>query len=147
MNLIRATLGCDVHLADPAAVLGLKLTALDLKLLECIERWQQQVGIKIRIGVFNAVQSVVVVGKPLACDVQGKIISGATHAALSMGRRRTIRGCARNQRCKLQVIAAVERQILDPAVLDNGSDIGGFGLQYGRTATDLHDFTDVAYLE
>ncbi len=74
MDPVRATLGGNVHLADAAAVFRLELPAFDFEFLERVKRGQQQVGVEVGIGIFNAIQSVVVVGKPLASDVQGEII-------------------------------------------------------------------------
>ncbi len=81
MNLVRAALGGHVDLADAAPVFGLKLPAFDLELLERVERGQQQVGVEVGVGIFNSIESVVIVGKPLAGDIQSEIVSRAAHAS------------------------------------------------------------------
>jgi hypothetical protein len=64
-----------------------------------------------------------------------------------LGGRRPIRGSARYQRSELQVIAAVEGQVLDAAVFDHRPDVGGFGLQHRCTAHHLHHLRHIADFE
>jgi len=89
----------------------------------------------------------VVIGEPLAGDIQGEIVSRAAHSPLSLSRRRSIRGGARDQRCELEVIAAIERQVLDTAVLDYRPDICGFGLQHWGASRHLYHLGNVSELE
>ena len=65
--------------------------------------------LKLGVGIFDAVESVVIVGEPLAGDIQSEIVSRAAHASLALSRGRPVGRGARNQRGELEIIAAVER--------------------------------------
>ena len=51
-----------------------------------------------------------------------------------------------NERGELQIVAAVERQFDDRAVLDDRADRGVLGLQQRRAALDVHDLGQLAHL-
>ena len=61
VELVRAGLGDDVHLAGGAAELGRVDAGLHLELFERVDRRQQNVRIEIDVGVVRAVECVVVV--------------------------------------------------------------------------------------
>ncbi len=147
MEGVRARFGARVDLRDRTAELGAEDARLDLELLERIDRRQQHVAVEVEVGVLDAVERVVVVVDALAGDVQRKAVPLAAHALLSLCRRRTVRRGARNQRGQLQVVAAVQRQLDDAAVLDDRADRRVFRLDHRRVGDDRDDVGQLANLE
>ena len=144
MEGVRTRLGARVDLRDGAAELGAEDARLDFEFLERVDRRQQHVAVEVEVGVLDAVERVVVVVDALAGDVQRKAVPLAAHALLSLCRRRTVRRGARNQRRELQVVAAVQRQLDDAAVLDDRADRGVLRLDHGRVGNDRHDVGQLA---
>ena len=102
-----------------------------------VDRRQQHVGVEVQVGVLDAVERVVVVVDALAGDVEREAVALAAHALLALARRGAVGRRARNQRRELQVVASVERQLDDGAVLDDGADRGVLGLEQRRAAGDF----------
>ena len=119
---IRARLGDDVHLAGGASELGRVDAGLHLEFFERVNRRQEDVGVEVDVGVVDAVERVVVELAPLAGD--GNLLVGA-RAALSIA---GLPGAGepgadvRAQRDEAEIVAAVQRQLDDAPVLDDGAD-------------------------
>ena len=145
-HLVRTRLRRDVDLRDGAAVLRIEETRHDVELLERVDRRQQHVGVEVQVGVLDAVERVVVEVHALTRDVQRKAVALAAHALFALARRRPVRGGAGNQRRQLQVVAAVERQLDDRAVFDDGADRGVLGLNQRRMRDDFQRFRQVAHI-
>ena len=108
MQLVCSGASRSVDLRDGAAVLGVEQTGLDFEFLQGINGWQQHVAVEVQIRILDSIQRVVIEVDSLATDVQGEAVTLATHALLSLAGRRSI-GCrARNERCQLKIVAAVE---------------------------------------
>src|SRR5262245_54114310 len=74
----------------------------------------------------------------LPADVQREAVALSAHPLLALSGRRTISRGAGDERSELQIVAAVERQFDDAAILDDGSDRGVLALQH-RRASDYFD--------
>ena len=132
VDLVGPRLGRRVDLRDRAAVLRVEQAGNHVELLQRVDRRQQHVGVEVQVGVLDAVERVVVVVKALAGDVQGEAVALPAHALLALARRRAVGGRARNERRELQVVASVERQLDDGAVLDHRADRRALGLEQRR---------------
>src|SRR5690606_10455846 len=84
VQFVSARLGGRVDLAGVAAELGGVNAALDLELLQCIDRRPEDEQVPVRIRIFDAVQRVVNEGVSLACD--GESLLGPL-SALTPGSR------------------------------------------------------------
>ena len=144
MELVGARLGGGVDLRDGPAVLGVEQAGEDVELLQRVHRRQQHVGVEVQVGVLDPVERVVVEVDALAGDVEGEAVALPAHALLALAGRRPVRGRARDQRGELQVVASVERQLDDRAVLDDRADRGVLGLQERRAALDLDHLGELA---
>ena len=144
---VRARFRARVDLRDGAAELGAEDARLDFELLERVDRRQQHVAVEVEVGVLDAVERIVVEVDALAGDVQRKAVALAAHPLLTLGRRGPVGRGAGNQRRELQVIAAVERQLDDAAVLDDGADRGVLRLDDRRVGNNRHDVGQLADCE
>ena len=111
---------------------------------ERVDRRQQHIAVEVQVGVLDAVERVVVVMDALPGDVQRKTVALAAHALLTLGRRGAVGRGAGDQRCQLQVIAAVERQFDDTAVLDDSADRRVLRLYDRRIGHNRHDVCQLA---
>ena len=82
--------------------------------------------------------------KTLPGHVQPKAVALAAHALLALARRGTVGGRAGNQRRQLQVVASVERQLDDAAILDDGANRCVRRLDHRRVRHDTDDIGQLA---
>src|SRR4051794_39065305 len=75
---VRAALCRHINLGHVVAVLGREDTALNLELLQSVERWQEQIRVEAWIRVFDSVESVVVEEDSLTGDADCGLRPGAT---------------------------------------------------------------------
>ena len=144
MELVRARLRGGVDLRNRAAVLGVEEPGFDLEFLQRVHRRQQHVAVEVQIGVLDPVERVVVVVHPLPADVEREAVALAAHALPALARRRTVGGGAGREGRELQVVASVERQLDDRAVLDDRPDGRALGLQHRRAPGHFHDVGELA---
>jgi hypothetical protein len=65
VEAVRARFGDDVDLTRATSEFGRVNAGLDLELLQRIDRWQEDIGVEVDVGVVDAVQRVVVELAPL----------------------------------------------------------------------------------
>ena len=144
MVRVGTAFGRHVHLTDASTEFRRIDAALNLELLQRVDRRQQDVGIEVHIGVVHAIECVVVPLAPAATD--GQLLCGPIAALAGAGLARigkTGRHIGR-QRDQLQKIPAVEREIHDATIVDNGANRRVFGINHRRAADDLHRLFDRA---
>src|SRR5439155_4824740 len=95
-------------------------------------RRQHEVGVEVRVRVFDSVERVMVVADALAGHIERERVARATHALLALRRRRAIGGGAGSERRQLKIVAPVQRQIHDTLVLDDRAQLRGFRLEDGE---------------
>src|SRR5262249_7470403 len=115
-----------------------------LEFLECIDRRKQEVGVEIRVGVFDAIQDVMVIVDTLAGDVQGEGVTCPAHALLPLRGGGTVGGGSGRERNQLQVITPIEGKLHDAAIFDYGSEFRGLCLEHGRATGNLDCLGDIA---
>src|SRR5690349_24506210 len=78
MKAVRTRLGRHVNLRSLAAEFSRVDSALHFELLQRVHGWKLDIEIKIRVGIFHTVQSVVIPGAPHSA--QRDILLGACSA-------------------------------------------------------------------
>src|SRR3989449_8327718 len=68
VKLVCSGLGQNIDLRCGAPELGRKDSGLNLELLQRIDRWQEDIGVEVHVGILHAVEGEVVELAPLARD-------------------------------------------------------------------------------
>ena len=107
------------HAAVEPAELGRRAVALDLELLNRVDDREERhlAGLGLQHG--DAVEQVFVGARPAAVDARQLRVRAAARRPGASARERDER-------------AAVQRQLHDLLVLDDGAEAGGFGAQHRR---------------
>ena len=134
MELVRAGLGDDVHLAGRAAELGRVDAGLHLELFERVDRRQQNIRVEVDVGVVRAVERVVVELAPLPGDRDLLVGARAALPVAGLPGARELGAHVRAERDERQEVAAVQRQLDDAPVLDDRADRRVFGRDQRRHA-------------
>ena len=122
MILVGAGLGEHVDLRGlPSEFRGID-TGLHLELLQCVDRRHHDERIEIRVGILDAVQRVVIKISALPRDRDGLAGTNPALPCACLPLSRESGGDVWRQRHQLKVIAAVQRQLDDAPVLDDGAD-------------------------
>src|SRR5437660_12646499 len=111
-----------VHLARLAPEFGGVDTRLHFEFLERVDRGQKDIGVEVDVRVVDAVQRVVVEFAALPRNRQLLIGARAALAIARLTGARELRADVRAQRAELQIVSAIERQLDDASVLDDGAD-------------------------
>src|SRR5947207_3155302 len=115
--------GRDVDLAGGAAELGRVNSALNLELLQHVDRGQNHVGVEVHVRVADAVQRVVVRCRPGSGNGQLLVHAIAAHAsALIVGAESS--GNVGTETDQLKEVSPVQWQVGYPLLLDDGADRG-----------------------
>src|SRR5690349_5539575 len=114
MILIRAGFCDDIDLRGFTSELSRVNAGLNFKLLECVDRRHHYKSVEVRVGVFHAIQRVVIeVG---ALPAHRNRLSG-TNAALprtGLSLAGEAGGYVGRQRDELKIISSIERQFDNP---------------------------------
>ena len=128
VQAVRARLRDHVHLARLAPEFGGVDAGLHLEFFERVDRRQEDVGVEVDVGVVDAVERVVVEFAALPRNRQLLVGARAALAVARLAGAGKLGADVRAQRDQLEIVSAVERQLDDAPVLDDGADgrIRGF---------------------
>src|SRR5438093_1089989 len=147
VKLICSGLGRNIDLGCGAPELGRKDSGLNLELLQRIDRWQEDIGVEVHVGILHAVQGEVVELAALARDRNVLLSALSPLASNGLSGIRESIAHVRTQRDKLKKVAAVEWHLHDALVFDHCPDRRVFRGDEGRRALDLDRLAHVSNLE
>src|SRR5262249_22591593 len=144
---VAAGLGEHVDLGALMPELRGVNTDLNFKLLNSVNGRKDDISIEIRVGVIDAVQTVVV--EHDALPARGYGLGGAVATLPRIGLPRERREGVRvwRHRDQVQVLPAVQRQLGDDLVLDHRADGCSLGLQQVSGSRHFDRLADLAHLE
>ena len=151
MPAVGAALDGHVGLrAGVHAVFGRINGALNLELLNGLDRWNEEHGGLEAIGSRHAVERDVLIGVALAVgretdDLPGHRASADGRIAVDPHAPRAI-DHARHERGRLREVAAVQRKLHNAFAVDHGAERGVFGLEQGQRRGDLDSLGLLAHL-
>src|SRR5262249_22824488 len=122
-------------------------TDLNFKLLNSVNGRKNDISIEIRVGVIDAVQTVVVEHDALPARGYGLGGAVATLPRIALPRERREGVRVRRHRDQVQVLPAVERQLGDDLVLDPRADGCSLGLQQVSGSRHFDRLANLAHLE
>ena len=147
MKLVCSGLGQNIDLRCGAPELGRKDSGLNLELLQCIDGWQEDIGVEVHVGILHAVEGEVVELAPLAGD-RNVLLSALSPLASSglCGIRESV-AHVRTQRDKLEEVASVQRHFHDAPVFNDRSDRRVLRRDERGCTLDLDRLADISNLE
>ena len=124
MIRVRAALGGDVDLRHLASEFRRVHAGLHLEFLDTVDRGQEGIRIEVHILIDDTVERVLVVFATLPGDreILGRAIAALSAAGSAAGTARVVRTDVRTERYQVDEVTAIERQLQDLFVLDDGAD-------------------------
>ncbi len=143
---IRPGFGGDVDLARGPAEFRRIHAGLNLEFLQRVDRREKHVAVEVAIRIFDAVEREAIEFAALAGDADVLLRPlAALNAGLLASRAEPVADI-RAESHKLQEIAAIQRQIHDPLVLDDGSRGRALGSQHRGRSRYIHHLVHLPHL-
>src|ERR1035437_1735651 len=127
--LVGAALGNHIHLGHVVAEFSAVSARLNVELLQRVDGRLHQIGAEVKIGVLETVQGVMDRLEALPGQIQLKLRAVSASARLGDIVRGAINRPGGDQIGQLQIIAPVQRQVLDTPIFDDRADGGCLGIE------------------
>src|SRR5262249_52025862 len=147
VKLVCSGLGRHIDLRCGAPEFGRKDSGLNLELLQRIDRWQEDIGVEVHVGILHAVEREVVELAALASDRNVLLSALAPLPSNGLSGIRESVAYVGAHRDKLQEVASVQRHFHDLFVFDHCPDRRVLCRNERGRALDLDRLSHVSNLE